>query len=257
MGSIDTYQQYYEQANVWQRHNPSDLEWSRVLETIKMIPAEVKSVIDVGCGDGLLTNQLLDQYEKVLGVDVSNEALKHVKAEKIVAGMDLLPLPDQSFDLGICAEVIEHLPNPIFKESLLELQRVSKKYILITVPNDEFLRDRFVKCPLCFCTYHRYRHLHSFKLEGLINLLPLFEYVNHRYLGGLTVRPYRWDTIFRQNLGNHWHVSDTCVCPQCGYTGSGPLRRGLISYFLSVLRKLLPKKRKPHWVAVLYRRKES
>ncbi|MFA4885226.1 MAG: class I SAM-dependent methyltransferase [Desulfotomaculaceae bacterium] len=257
MGNIDTYQQYYEQAAVWQRHNPSELEWSRVLETIKMIPEEVKSIIDLGCGDGLLTNQLLDQYEKVLGVDVSNEALKHVKAEKLVAGMDLLPLPDQSFDLAICAEVIEHLPNPIYKKSLLELQRVAQKYILITVPNDEFLRDRFIKCPFCSCTYHRYRHLHSFKLEELINLLPHFEYVNHRYLGGLTVRPYRWDTIFRQNLGNHWNVSDNCVCPQCGYTGSGSLRRGLISYFLSILRKLLPQKSKPHWVAVLYRRKAS
>lgn len=257
MGNINTYQQYYEQANIWQRHNPSELEWSRVLETIEMIPAEVKSVMDAGCGDGLLTNQILDKYEKILGVDVSEEALKQVKAQTIVAGIDLLPLPDRSFDLVICAEVIEHLPNPIYQQSLLELQRVSQKYILITVPNDEFLRDRFVKCPLCFCTYHRYRHLRSFRLEDLTKLFPLFDYVNHRYLGGLTVRPYRWDTIFRQNLGDHWNVSEHCLCPQCGHLGSGPLRRGPISYALSIVRKLLPQKRKPHWVAVLYRRKAS
>jgi SAM-dependent methyltransferase len=255
MSDIDTYMKYYEQSGVWQRQVPSDLEWSRIVETVKMIPEGVKSIVDVGCGDGLLTNQLLGKYEKILGIDLSSEALRHVKTEKLQGGIDQLPLADQSFDLAVCAEVIEHLPCTVYERALLELQRVAHKYLLISVPNDEFLRDRFVRCPLCCCTYHRYRHVQSFNLERLKNLLPYFEYVNHRYMGGLTVRPYRWDTLLRQNLGGHWNISDHCVCPQCGYTGTGPLKRGLISCTLSVLRKLLPCQRKPHWVAVLYKRK--
>lgn len=255
MRDIDTYNQYYERPEVWQRQDPSDLEWSRVMDTVGMIPEGVKSIVDVGCGDGLLTNQLNDRYDDVLGVDISREALQHVKGRKMAVGMDRLPLPDQSFDLVICTEVIEHLPYHIYEKSIHELQRVAKKNLLVTVPNEEFLRDRFVKCPVCDCTYHRYRHLRSFGLEGLKNLFPQFEYVDHRYMGGLTVRPYRWDTILRQNLGDHWNISDHCVCPQCGYTGSSPLQRGVISCLLSMLRRILPKKRSPHWLAVIYRRK--
>jgi SAM-dependent methyltransferase len=255
MYNTDTYHQYYEQPGVWQRQEPSELEWSRVTETIDMIPLGINSVVDVGCGDGLLTNQLLGKFERVLGIDISREALKHVKTEKLQANIDDLPLPCQSFDLTICSEVIEHLPYPVYEKSLLELQRIASKYLLVTVPNEEFLRDRFVKCPQCLCTYHRYRHLRSFDLEGMKRLFPSFEYVKHHYMGGLTVRPYRWDTLWRQNLGDHWSLSEYCVCPQCGVTGSGSIKRGFISYLFSILRRLLPQKKKPHWLAVLYRRK--
>jgi len=255
MNDTDTYQQYYEQPGVWQRQTPSALEWSRITETINMIPEETKSVVDVGCGDGLLTNELLGKFEKVLGIDVSREALKYVKTEKLLANMDDLPLPERSFDLVVCSEVIEHLPYPVYEKSLLELQRIAHKYLLLTIPNEEFLRDRFVKCPLCCCTYHRYRHLRSFDLEALKNLFPLFEFVKHRYVGGLTIRPYRWETIWRQNVADHWNLSGHCVCPQCGATGSGSPKRGLLSYLFSIIRRLLPKKKKPHWLAILYRRK--
>lgn len=257
MQDTGVYQQYYEQDKIWQRHKPSDMEWSRIMETIGMIPEGVRSIVDVGCGDGLLTNQLVGKFEKVLGVDISSTALQHVEAEKLLAAMDYLPLADQSFDLAVCTEVMEHLPFPVFEKSLSELQRITRKHLLITVPNDEYLRDRFVKCPICYCTYHRYRHLHRFNLDKLKTLFPHFDYREHRYMGGLTVRPYHWDTILRQNLGDHWNTSEHCVCPQCGYSGASPLRRGFISYFLSFLRKVLPQRRKPHWLAVLYSRKTN
>ena len=84
MIDTDTYHQYYEQPGVWQRQKPSELEWSRITETINMIPSCVNSIVDVGCGDGLLTNQLLGKFDKVLGIDISKgDGLQQARSKNL------------------------------------------------------------------------------------------------------------------------------------------------------------------------------
>ena len=40
-----------------------------------------------------------------------------------------LPFEDNSFDLVLCCEVLEHLPDDIYQDALKEIQRVSNEYI--------------------------------------------------------------------------------------------------------------------------------
>jgi len=47
-----------------------------------------------------------------------------------------LPYKDNAFDLVLCTEVLEHLDDP--QKGLKELVRVSKKYLVISVPNEPF-----------------------------------------------------------------------------------------------------------------------
>lgn len=119
------------------------------LQTIK--PLRVSSVLDVGCGEGFTLNKLyLNKVGKVLeGIDYSKTAValgkkqyKHLILKQGSAYK--LPYKANSFDLVLCMEVLEHLDDP--KKALQELKRVSKKYIVLSVPNEPlFMLANFVR----------------------------------------------------------------------------------------------------------------
>lgn len=119
-------------------------------------PTKATRVLDVGCGEGftlvnLGRNRIGKLYE---GVDYSRNAIKLGK--KLYPGLNLkeaniyeLPYENDSFDLIVCTEVLEHLEYP--KKALREIKRVAKKYIALSVPNEPFftlanlLRGRYIK----------------------------------------------------------------------------------------------------------------
>ncbi len=112
-----------------------------VLNQLKNLNLE--NILDVGCGEGFTLNKLKENNvgKKYLGIDYSKTAIEIGK--KLYSDLDLktgniykLGFKDNSFDLVICSEVLEHLENP--KKGLKELIRVSKKYILLSVPNEPF-----------------------------------------------------------------------------------------------------------------------
>jgi len=106
---------------------------------------EISYVVDVGCGEGfglyhLKANGIGDRY---LGIDASSEALR--LARQVNPGFKYrkgdiykLPFKDKSVDLVVCCEVLEHLEDP--EAALSELKRVSKKYILLSVPLEPWFR---------------------------------------------------------------------------------------------------------------------
>jgi len=73
------------------------------------------------------------------GIDYSLDAIKlgkQVHPYLNIKRGDIYNLvyEDNSFDLVICTEVLEHLENPA--KALKEIERVSSKYVLLTVPNE-------------------------------------------------------------------------------------------------------------------------
>lgn len=106
-----------------------------------------KRVLDVGCGIGLMTQQLTDANH-VWGVDVSIGLLQLARAKGIralAASADLLPFEDGSFDIVLCVGVIPYYekPDKIFSE----IRRVIKPggRIVITSTTDSLL-IKTVRC---------------------------------------------------------------------------------------------------------------
>lgn len=101
------------------------------------------SILDVGCGEGFTLARLKEKgigksYE---GIEYNKKAIALGKKEnpsiKIKEGSIYeLPYKANSFDLVLCTEVLEHMDDP--KKALKELVRVSKKYLLLSVPNEPF-----------------------------------------------------------------------------------------------------------------------
>ncbi len=107
---------------------------------LKYIQAGQK-VLEVGCGEGILAVLMAKKGAIVTATDISEknlEAAKEladkegVKIEFVKADAENLPFQENSFDVVVADNVLEHLPN--FEKGLLEIKRVSKKYAVIALP---------------------------------------------------------------------------------------------------------------------------
>jgi ubiquinone/menaquinone biosynthesis C-methylase UbiE len=101
---------------------------------------ELNSILDVGCGEGLYTNELekICPSAMIVGLDLSHENLLRAmnrtnNVEYFEGDAQNLPFKDSSFDFVMCCETLEHLPDDI--KALNEIIRVCKRYILLSVPN--------------------------------------------------------------------------------------------------------------------------
>lgn len=78
-----------------------------------------KTVLDIGCGAGLLTNALAEAGHKVYGIDLSASSLavakKHDRTRQVCyerANAYSLPYSDQSFEIVCAMDLLEHVENP-------------------------------------------------------------------------------------------------------------------------------------------------
>ncbi len=102
-----------------------------------------RSVLDVGCADGLFIKYYLKRHpqSKGYGCDLSTQAIKLSTINCPLGNFREcncydLPYPDNIFDLVVCSEVLEHLEKP--KEAIMEMGRVLKNggTLVMTTPNE-------------------------------------------------------------------------------------------------------------------------
>ena len=104
---------------------------------------EIDNVLDVGCGEGFTLKRFSQEKigKKLEGVDFLDSAIeigKKLHPEITLKQGDIYELEykNDSFDLVMATEVLEHLEEP--EKGLKELIRVSNKYLLLSVPNEPF-----------------------------------------------------------------------------------------------------------------------
>lgn len=90
-----------------------------------------QNVLEIGVGDKVVGNYLENELKiKYTSVDINQNL-----SPSIVASIDNLPISDNSFDLVLACEVLEHLPYNHLSSSLEELSRVSSKHVIISLPH--------------------------------------------------------------------------------------------------------------------------
>jgi ubiquinone/menaquinone biosynthesis C-methylase UbiE len=117
---------------------------SNFMNNLKETSATLKninSVIDIGCGEGFVINCL--DYPKITGVDISRNALriakeKNPECEFCSGSIYEISFKENSFDLVIATEVLEHLERPDL--ALREIRRITKNYCILSVPNEPYFR---------------------------------------------------------------------------------------------------------------------
>ena len=106
-----------------------------------------RSLLDVGCGEGVLTEQWAESLgsARVVGIDLDDDKLRaewetrrrpnlEFRAEEATR----LPFADGEFDVATAIEVLEHVPDP--EATVAEMARVAERWVLVSVPREPLWR---------------------------------------------------------------------------------------------------------------------
>ena len=108
--------------------------------------AAPRSLLDVGCGEGVLTHQWAPRVDgRVVGIDLDDPQLHAEWArreapnlEYMVMKAENLPFADGEFDTASAIEVLEHVPDP--EHTVAEMARVAERWLLVSVPREPLWR---------------------------------------------------------------------------------------------------------------------
>ncbi|MCI5058783.1 MAG: class I SAM-dependent methyltransferase [Flavobacteriales bacterium] len=98
-----------------------------------------KKILDAGCGTGWFSKGASDRGADVTSMDLGEGLLKQVekkcKSTRVVGSILEMPFEDNSFDVVVSSEVIEHIPEPL--KAIDEIYRVLKPggIVILSTPN--------------------------------------------------------------------------------------------------------------------------
>jgi SAM-dependent methyltransferase len=110
--------------------------------------ADPQSLLDVGCGEGVLTHQWaqrLGDERRVVGIDLDDPALHAEWAKRTAPNLEYrvmkaenLPFANDEFETATAIEVLEHVPDA--EHTVAEMARVAKRWLLVSVPREPLWR---------------------------------------------------------------------------------------------------------------------
>lgn len=122
--SLERFISYYCQINLVRKTNP-------------------EKILEIGIG-----NKTVSNYLKLNGLNITTCDFDKSLEPDYAADIRDLPFKDNSYDLVMACEILEHLPWNEFDTALKEIQRVSKKYAIISLPYPGIVFESVLKMPL-------------------------------------------------------------------------------------------------------------
>jgi 2-polyprenyl-3-methyl-5-hydroxy-6-metoxy-1,4-benzoquinol methylase len=109
--------------------------------------AAPSSLLDVGCGEGVLTHRWAQRLApaRVVGIDLEHPRLQAEWEQRRAPNLEYrvmkaenLPFADREFDVASAIEVLEHVPDP--EHTVAEMARVAAGHLLVSVPREPLWR---------------------------------------------------------------------------------------------------------------------
>jgi 2-polyprenyl-3-methyl-5-hydroxy-6-metoxy-1,4-benzoquinol methylase len=120
--------------------------FERTLDEL-MTQARPRSLLDVGCGEGVLVHRwaLSMPQARLVGIDLEEESIQAGWAEREAPNLEYrtmpaedLPFAENEFELASAIEVLEHVPDP--EHTVAEMARCASRHLLVSVPREPLWR---------------------------------------------------------------------------------------------------------------------
>src|SRR5690606_10046182 len=126
-----------------------------IIKQIHDFAGSAARVLDVGCGNGVISRSLGKEGFEVYGIDISDKAIEKAKQLNTypnvhfeVKSAEQLVAEGKTYDVIICSEVLEHLHDPSKLLNVLHQSLTDKSILIVTVPNGKGAREMFVTKPV-------------------------------------------------------------------------------------------------------------
>ena len=219
----------------------------------------MSSALDVGARDGYISLALASRIDSVTALDLEAPDIQHEKITPIKGDITQLAFPDDSFDVVLCAEVLEHLRPSQLKLACQELLRVSKKYAVIGVPYKQDLRVGKTTCRICGAKNPPWGHLNDFDEKRLESLFSGADPVQCNYVGSTRDKTNSLSSIFMDMAGNPYGTySQEEACVNCEGKLVPPPPSGILPYLFTKVAVLINQgqacfvRPSPNWIHVLF-----
>lgn len=111
---------------------------------MSLLPTPSGPVLEVGCGEGGQLKRIVGEMPGItlVGLDLPDDDLAarwhDVPAAMVFGTAERLPFGDDSFDLVLALEVLEHVDDP--RAGLREIARVARETVILSVPREPIWR---------------------------------------------------------------------------------------------------------------------
>ncbi|MBU1199374.1 MAG: class I SAM-dependent methyltransferase [Nanoarchaeota archaeon] len=145
---------------------------SKISKDIAFLLSDVKTFLDVGAFDGMMTKKIMQGNNKLKGkgIDILVPKKTYVPVKKYNGKK--IPYPDKSFDAILLIDVVHHAENP---DALLkEAARVAKKYVIIKDHYYKGFIDKMILSAVDFIGNESFNikvKFHFFKIDEWKNIL--------------------------------------------------------------------------------------
>ena len=188
-------------------------------------PARDRDVLDIACGEGYGASLLAPVARSVVGIDIDEASIRHAAARYPATNLSFrtgsatnLPLPDDSIDLVVSFETLEHLAEQ--REMLSEFVRVLRPdgRLVISSPNKHVYSDAHG-----FTNEFHVRELYFDEFRDLLaEFFPAFRLFGQRIFGGSAIHPL------------HGTAEDTEWLDRVGHANRGMAALPDPEYFIAV-----------------------
>lgn len=242
-------------------YRASEREQNRIHDLFSLIPESGVRALDIGARDGFLSKRLAERFDSVVALDLERPDIVHSRIEPVQGDATRLEFDDASFDLVLCAEVLEHIPPAQLAAACKEISRVTRNAVVIGVPYRQDLRCGETTCYACGGINPPWGHVNSFDEARLRDLFSTLEWKRCSYVGNTVARTNVLSTALLRFAGNPFGTymqNEPCV--HCGAALAPPPQRNLpqklatrTAHILNVIQAKLIKPQ-PNWIHVLFSR---
>jgi 2-polyprenyl-3-methyl-5-hydroxy-6-metoxy-1,4-benzoquinol methylase len=140
-------------GNTYDKYGSTNPVVRRLMASFEATLAELfaqagpRSLLDVGCGEGVLTHQWASELagRRVVGIDLEDAKLRAEWTTRSAPNLEYramaaenLPFADGEFDVATAIEVLEHVPDP--EHTVAEMARCAERHLLVSVPREPLWR---------------------------------------------------------------------------------------------------------------------